>query len=84
MHHSTTLMCHCEERSDVAISGRHCRPVPAVVKTANAEVWGVAAVTAQPLAALPPYGCGVPLTGSDRPVWGEFNRIRALVRRAPP
>ena len=20
MHHSTTLMCHCEERSDVAIS----------------------------------------------------------------
>ena len=28
----------------------------------------VAAVTAQPLAALPPYGCGVPLAGSDRPV----------------
>ena len=26
----------------------------------------VAAVTAQPLAALPPYGCGVPFTGSDR------------------
>ena len=28
----------------------------------------VAALTAQPLAALPPYGCGVPLAGSDRPV----------------
>jgi len=25
-----------------------------------------AAVTAQPLAALPPYGCGVPFTGSER------------------
>ena len=36
---------------------------PAAVKMVNAEVWGVAAVTAQPLAALPPYGCGVPLRG---------------------
>ena len=25
MHHGTTLMCHCEERSDVAISGRQLR-----------------------------------------------------------
>ena len=33
MCHSTTLMCHCEERSDVAISGRHSRFVPAAVKT---------------------------------------------------
>ena len=71
MHHGIPLMCHCEERSDVAISGRHCRPVPAVVKTENAEVWGVAAVTAQPLAALPPYGCGVPFTGSERLVQGN-------------
>ena len=39
---------------------------PAAVKMVNAEVWGVAAVTAQPLAALPPYGCGVPFTGGDR------------------
>ena len=44
----------------------HFRPVQSAVKTANAKVWGVAAVTAQPLAALPPYGCGVPLAGSDR------------------
>jgi len=26
----------------------------------------VAVVTAQPLAALPPYGCGVPFTGGER------------------
>ena len=26
----------------------------------------VAALTAQPLAALPPYGCGVPFTGVER------------------
>ena len=32
-----------------------CRPIASV-----------AAVTAQPLAALPPYGCGVPLAGCDR------------------
>ena len=32
MHRRITLMCHCEERSDVAISGRHCRPVPAADK----------------------------------------------------
>ena len=31
----------------------------------------VAAVTAQPLAALPPYGCGVPFTGGERHVRGH-------------
>ena len=49
----------------MAISGRHCRFVPAADKTYN-PIASVAAVTAQPLAALPPYGCGVPFTGSDR------------------
>ena len=44
----------------------HFRPVQSAVKTANAKVWGVAALPAQPLAALPLYGCGVPLAGSDR------------------
>ena len=44
----------------------HFRPVQSAVKTANAKVWGVAAFPAQPLAALPPYGCGVSLAGSDR------------------
>ena len=32
----------------------------------HAPIASVAAVTAQPLAALPPYGCGVPLAGSER------------------
>ena len=31
-----------------------------------APIASVAALTAQPLAALPPYGCGVPLAGSER------------------
>ena len=54
----------------VAISGRHCRLVPAAVKTEPVPTGLVAALTAQPLAALPPYGCGVPLAGSERPVRG--------------
>ena len=32
----------------------------------------VAALTAQPLAALPPYGCGVPLAGSER-LTGDYS-----------
>ena len=35
------------------------------IKT-DTPVASVAAVTSQPLAALPPYGCGVPLAGCDR------------------
>ncbi len=31
-----------------------------------APITSVAALTAQPLAALPPYGCGVPFTGVER------------------
>ncbi len=62
----------------VAISGRHCRLVPAAVKTEPVPTGLVAALTAQPLAALPPYGCGVPLAGSER-CTGLFNRVRTLV-----
>ena len=29
----TRLMCHCEEQSDAAISGRHWHPTPATMKT---------------------------------------------------
>ena len=32
----------------------------------HAPIASVAALTAQPLAALPPYGCGVPLAGCER------------------
>ena len=49
-----------------AISGRHCRFVPVAVKMAKTKSQPVAVVTAQPLAALPPYGCGVPFTGGER------------------
>ena len=35
------------------------------IKT-HRPIASVAALTAQPLAALPPYGCGVPFTGSER------------------
>ena len=49
----------------VAISGRHLQFVQSADKTYK-PIASVAAVTAQPLAALPPYGCGVPFTGSDR------------------
>ena len=33
----TPKVCHCEERSDVAISGRHCRFGKAIVKMARAN-----------------------------------------------
>ena len=42
-----------------------CSPYRPSLKQ-RAPITSVAAVTAQPLAALPPYGCGVPLAGSDR------------------
>ena len=35
------------------------------IKT-HKPIASVAALTAQPLSALPPYGCGVPLAGSER------------------
>ena len=58
-------ICHCEERSDVAISGRQLQFVQGVDKM-HGPIASVAALPAQPLAALPPYGCGVPLAGSER------------------
>ena len=50
----------------VAISGKHLQFVQSNDKTYQ-PIASVAALTAQPLAALPPYGCGVPFTGSERP-----------------
>ena len=49
----------------VAISGRHLQFVQSNDKTYQ-PIASVAALTAQPLAALPPYGCGVPLAGCER------------------
>ena len=66
-------ICHCEERSDVAISGRHLQFVQGVDKM-HGPIASVAARTAQPLAALPPYGCGVPLAGSERHAGCQYLR----------
>ena len=49
----------------VAISGRHFQFVQGADKTYQ-PIASVAAFPAQPLAALPPYGCGVPFTGVER------------------
>ena len=66
-------ICHCEERSDVAISGRHLQFVQGVDKM-HGPIASVAALTAQPLAALPPYGCGVPLAGCERHAGCQYLR----------
>ena len=69
-------------KADVAISGRHCRPVPAAEKTYR-PLASVAALTAQPLAALPPYGCGVPFTGGDRHAGWHYLRHKFIGARLP-
>ena len=66
-------ICHCEERSDVAISGRHLQFIQGVDKM-HGPIASVAALTAQPLAALPPYGCGVPLAGCERLAGWQYLR----------
>ena len=43
----------------------HRRKKQAIV-TMVKPITSIAALTAQPLAALPPYGCGVPFTGGER------------------
>ena len=43
-----------------------------------APIASVAAVTAQPLAALPPYGCGVPLAGNERPAGWQYLRHKFI------
>ena len=59
--------CHCEEGESPTRQSRegtyssHKPPLKWCVPIAS-----VAALTAQPLAALPPYGCGVPFTGGER------------------
>ena len=43
----------------------------------------VAALTAQPLAALPPYGCGVPFTGGERHAGWHYLRHKFFGARPP-
>ena len=60
-------LVHCEEGASPTWQSREgtssSYKVP--IKTYQ-PIASVAALTAQPLAALPPYGCGVPLAGSER------------------
>ena len=66
VHRRILLMCHCEApkgpwQSREGTSSSYKVPIKTYQPIAS-----VAALTAQPLAALPPYGCGVPLAGSER------------------
>ena len=71
-------ICHCEGAS---------RPWQSREGTADLErlslkwyvpIASVAAVTAQPLTALPPYGCGVPLAGCERPAGWQYLRHKFI------
>ena len=49
----------------------------------HAPIASVAALTAQPLAALPPYGCGVPLAGCERHAGWHYLRHKFIGARPP-
>ena len=49
----------------------------------HAPIASVAALTAQPLAALPPYGCGVPFTGGERHAGWHYLRHKFIGARPP-
>ena len=58
--------CHCEEAQPTWQSREGTSSSYEVPIKTYQPIASVAALTAQPLAALPPYGCGVPLAGSER------------------
>ena len=58
--------CHCEEAQPTWQSREGTSSSYKVPIKTYQPIASVAAVTAQPLAALPPYGCGVPFTGVER------------------
>ena len=64
------LMCHCEEQSDVAISGRHFQFVQGVDKNAPTDC----VCSGAPCAAVGGFAAlrmGVPFTGGERLVQGN-------------
>ena len=77
-------ICHCEGalrpwQSREGTADSHRLSIKAYQPIAS-----VAAFPAQPLAALPPYGCGVPLAGSERLV-GDNSTVRGhWCTTAPP
>ena len=58
--------CHCEEAQPTWQSREGTSSSYKVPIKTYQPIASVAALTAQPLAALPPYGCGVPFTGVER------------------
>ena len=64
-------ICHCEGALRPWQSREGSSSSYKVTIKTHRPIASVAAVTAQPLAALPPYGCGVPFTGSERLVQGN-------------
>ena len=76
-------ICHCEGRlrpwqSRAGTADPYWLPLKWHVPIAS-----VAALTAQPLAALPPYGCGVPLAGSERLAGWQYSG-RVFYGMRPP
>ena len=76
-------VCHCEgalrpwqSREGSAVSYR-------LPLKWHAPIASVAALTAQPLAALPPYGCGVPFTGGERHAGWHYLRHKFIGARPP-
>ena len=64
-------ICHCEGALRPWQSREGTADSERLSSKWHAPIASVAAVPAQPLAALPPYGCGVPLAGSERLVEGH-------------
>ncbi len=60
----------------------HRRFVPGIDGNGRNQLCLKVALTAQPLAALPPYGCGVPFTGLS--AYGSCIFLRASADRAMP
>ena len=79
----TPPTCHCEGASCPWQSREGtCSPYRPPSKR-HAPIASVAALTAQPLAALPPYGCGVPLAGCERHAGWHYLRHKFIGARPP-
>ena len=77
-------ICHCEGALRPWQSREGTADSERLSSKWHAPIASVAAVPAQPLAALPPYGCGVPLAGSERLV-GDNSTVRGhWCTTAPP
>ena len=83
MHHGTPLTCHCEAPTGPWQSREGTADSHRLSIKAYQPIASVAALTAQPLAALPPYGCGVPFTGSERLVQ-DYSTAQVLWCTAVP